>query len=292
VFLLPPHKGGFFMELIQHISASNTRKIIKSYIPEYSGKPIVIAVAGGSCSGKTSTILRYLSEDLGKDATHLSIDNFQLGEDFPKKDTSEYRWDDPDNFALDEIKNAITSLINNQITTIPIFNLEKNIRVGVQKIFPNKYVIVEGIYAFYNQLESLADMKIYLETPFFGRFMRRLFRFTLEDHINIPEVPLRHMVGPTYRAHRDHVSKQKEFADVVIHMPYIFEETFLKFHLNDIHDPLTKPLDEIYVQSDDEVILGRINDVFVVVYKEQILYSAKPEKEVLDSLKHINFTES
>lgn len=292
MLLLPPQIGGFFMELIQHISASNTKKILHSYIPPYDGKPIFIAVAGGSCSGKTSTILRYLTEELGKDATVLSIDNFQLGEDFSKKDTTIYRWDDPDNFDLNEIKQAVISLGNNNITTIPLFNLEKNFRVGTQTIQPNKYIIVEGLYAFYGQLEPLVDLKIYLETPYIGRLLRRLFRFTLEDSINIPEVPLRHMAGPTYRAHRDFVSKQKDYADTVIHMPYTFEETYKKFHLNTIQDPLIKSLDEVYFQSDDKVTLGRINDVFVVVYKEQILYRAKPEKEVLDSLKFIDFMES
>lgn len=215
--------------------------------------PAVVAIAGGSCVGKSHTVSQFINEMIGSESTYLPQDDFQLGDDFAHKD-SPYHWDDPRHFALDEYTQALRSLKNNKETTIPQFSLKENRRVGSKTLTPKKYIVCEGLYTFYQDLADECDVKVYLEATYYARLMRRLFRFV--HHVrNEPEIPIRHMVFPTRLAHEAFVVTQRHQADIVINVPYSFTETRTQFSPKRVDDIPDGKAHTVYTSDDGVSIL-------------------------------------
>jgi uridine kinase len=194
--------------------------------------PCIIGIAGGSASGKT-TLARHLAEVLGaEDVSILSLDDFQLGWDFKDQATSPYRWDDPRNFTPDEVTEVLRNLRASKPATVPRFNLKENVRVGQGVLSPARFVIFEGLYALLPQHRELLDVAVYVDAPYWGRLIRRIFRFTSEVDGALGSIAVRHMLTFVRRAHREFVRDQIRSASIVLHDPYDFErETVRQFNL-------------------------------------------------------------
>ncbi|MCF0227358.1 MAG: hypothetical protein HUJ52_00885 [Malacoplasma sp.] len=68
--------------------------------------------------------------------------------------------------------------MNWETVTIPVYNYVTSKRSNVTKtINPTDVIIVEGIYALYShELNKMAALKIFVDTPDDERFIRRLLR--------------------------------------------------------------------------------------------------------------------
>jgi uridine kinase len=174
----------------------------------------LISVAGGSCTGKT-TFISQLRSALGDRLSVIHLDDYQTGSEWDKRKTSVYGWDDPEHFSVPEMERTVSLFLNGKNVSVPQFSLKENRRTGARNIIHTKMLLIEGLYVLQPFLSVVPDMGIYLEAPFYVRFIRRIVRFMTEVKPEDAATPLRHMVMNTYRAHRAFVSKQKDFADLV-----------------------------------------------------------------------------
>jgi len=204
-----PRKFTAKKELLQAVASSVRQE-------STAQQPYVISIVGGSASGKT-TVAKDLAAQFGPEATILSQDLFQFGDDFVGRKTSRYKWDDPDNFDLPNCAQVLAKLRNNEPATVPNYEVVANRRLGTIDIQPKPILIWEGIYASLSpELRELSDLVIYIEVPYIVRFVRRIARFLARKEIDDMTVPARHMLSFVLRADVDYVSTQKQFADYVL----------------------------------------------------------------------------
>jgi len=194
--------------------------------------PHVLAIAGGSGSGKT-TLTRDIAENLSEGGvTILAQDDFQLGWDFVGQETSKYRWDDPENYAPEELFQALSQLKSGQSVDVPCFDLAINKRSGTKSLSPARLIIFEGLHTISDQFRELVDTSIYVSAPLYARFLRRLFRFMRDVDPKKGAVTVRHMANFVVDAHLRFVAPQRELGELIVQVPYSFEtETVRKFFL-------------------------------------------------------------
>lgn len=137
-------------------------------------KPLVVLIAGGTCSGKTEFTKWF------DDAIVLSLDNFYVGKDEMKADESgHYDFDSPDAIDLTSCANAVKTLLEKGRVTIPKYDMLTSSRIGTQEIRlspTTKFLIVEGLFVLMEPIRKLGDLAIFLDTPMEIRVSRRLVR--------------------------------------------------------------------------------------------------------------------
>ncbi len=115
-----------------------------------------IALAGPSCSGKTTTagkLAKYLSAG-GKNVVPISIDDFYLDRDMTSDRIHIPDYESPDALDLAEFDNFTYSIMNGRSAFAPIYDFKERCRVGKRKYIPkeNDIYIFEGIQAHYPEI--------------------------------------------------------------------------------------------------------------------------------------------
>jgi uridine kinase len=180
--------------------------------------PIIIGIAGGTGSGKT-TIANIILERVG--AEHIAF----LPHDAYYKDLSNLpraqrdliNFDHPDSLETSLLVEHLIDLKAGRTVETPIYDFTKHARTQeTKRVSPQTVILVEGILVFAEpDLRDVFDVKIFVDTPPDIRFIRRLQRDivergrTVESVINQYETTVRPM-------HLEFVEPSKRYADVII----------------------------------------------------------------------------
>jgi len=248
--------------------------------------PVLIQVSGGSCVGK-STFIEEIKRELGINII-VAQDNYQLGKNFADRKTSSYKYDDPQNFQINRCYNDMQVLINGNTIEIPQFDLVENIAQGTIKINSQKINLLEGVYSSHHNLATLSEFKIYIEAPYYLRFLRRIARFVNNNQNQDTTIPLRHMVTFVYLAHKDFVIKQKKGADLVLQSEEVLPRFLFPVSEEDlIFDTL------LFQKGGIEIGICSANKILELVIKQdkQIVYKSEISLETKEFLSKINWLE-
>ena len=180
--------------------------------------PVVIGVAGGTGSGKT-TIAQVILKRVG--AHHITL----LPQDAYYKDLSDLppaqralmNFDHPDALEMDLMVEHLKKLRNWEPIEMPVYDFTTHTRrPETRHVEPNPVILVEGILVLADpRLRELMDVKLYVDTDADVRFIRRLKRDiaergrTMESVIQQYLTTVRHM-------HLEFVEPTKRYADVII----------------------------------------------------------------------------
>lgn len=182
-------------------------------------KPILILLAGGSGSGKT-TVAEEIIKNLPTDIGGISIcqDRFYNDtniNDLKKLDS--FNYDHPSALNWKLMRKQIRNLLNNKTTHLPIYDYKIHGHAKEKDIVkPTDVIIFEGIHALYDdEMNSLADLKIFVDTPKDESFIRRLERDVKQRNRSIDSVitQWRSTVRPMYDAF---IEPTKLSADIII----------------------------------------------------------------------------
>ncbi len=182
-------------------------------------KPVIIGIAGGSASGKTSVaeILRdayagnksvviIRQDDYYKDQSHM---------EFSERLKTNY--DHPfafDNYLL--IKQLDELIAGNKIDK-PTYDYVHHTRSDItEEISPADVIVLEGLFVLQDEaIRKKLDMKIYIDTDADIRFIRRLKRDVKERGRTLENVCDQYMT--TVRVmHNAFVEPSKKYADIII----------------------------------------------------------------------------
>ncbi len=183
-----------------------------------STKPVVVGVAGGSGSGKTTVIQRIL-ERVGWDRiAYLPHDAYYKDTaHLPPGERIHLNWDHPN--ALDNalLITHIQRLVAGRPVDVPVYDFANYVRSGqVRRVLPSPVVLVEGILVFADEaLRALMDIKIYVETDADIRFIRRLQRDMNERGRSVQSV-IEQYVSTVRPMHLQFVEPSKRYADIII----------------------------------------------------------------------------
>ncbi len=180
--------------------------------------PVVIGIAGGTGSGKT-TVANVVLERIGADQiSFVPQDAYykDLG-DLPESQRQLVNFDHPDSLETSLMIDHVSALRRWEAAEIPVYDFTRHTRTGeVVRVEPHPIVLVEGILIFVEQrLVDLLDVKIFVDTPADIRFIRRLQRDIVERGRTLESVI--HQYESTVRPmHLEFVEPSKRHADVII----------------------------------------------------------------------------
>lgn len=181
-------------------------------------RPVTIAVAGGTGSGKT-TVSNAILERVGShniayvphDAYYKDLNNI------PAADRGLVNFDHPDSLDTPLMREHIMMLQNWQPAELPVYDFTRHARtLHTQRVEPQPIILVEGILIFAEPtLRPLFDVKIFVDTDADIRFIRRLKR-DIAERGRTAESVINQYLQSVRPMHMDFVEPSKRYADVII----------------------------------------------------------------------------
>ena len=178
---------------------------------------MIIGIAGGTGSGKTTLTLR-LKERFGDDVSILYHDNYYKSHsDMPYEARTKLNYDHPDAFDTARMIADLEALRRGEAIQSPTYDYTIHDRAReTVEVRPTKVVVVEGILIFENRtLRDLMDIKIFVDTDADVRILRRITRDVKERGRSLDSVVTQYLttVKPM---HEQFVEPSKRFADIVV----------------------------------------------------------------------------
>jgi len=179
---------------------------------------IVIGIAGGTGSGK-STLIKRINEEFADKITMLSHDfYYKAHDDMTYEERCKLNYDHPNSIETELMIEHIKALkewkaIERPVYDFTVHNRKPNETVTVM---PSKVVVVEGILIFENkELLDLFDIKVYVDTDADVRILRRILRDVQERGRTLDSVVSQYLttVKPM---HEQFVEPSKKYADIII----------------------------------------------------------------------------
>ena len=181
-------------------------------------KPIIIGVAGGTGSGKT-TVVEAIIKKLGhRHVLTIKYDSYYSDRShLPPSDRKNINYDHPDALETNLLVRHLKQLVAGKKIEVPIYDFATHTRkkMGIS-VSPTRVIIVEGILVFTEQnLRELMDVKIFVDTDDDIRFIRRLQRDVKERQRSMESVIKQYMksVRPM---HKQFVEPSRKYADIII----------------------------------------------------------------------------
>jgi uridine kinase len=179
---------------------------------------ILIGIAGGTGSGKTSIANYLLKEFNNNQLTVIEQDSYYKDNSNLSLDgRNQLNFDHPDAIDLQLFNKQILRLLSGKPVEIPIYDFSIHNRTQQQKLVsPCKIIIIEGILTLYfESLRKLMNIKVFVDTPDKIRFKRRLSRDIENRGRTLMSVTNQYesTVQPMYK---QFVEPSKKFADIII----------------------------------------------------------------------------
>jgi uridine kinase len=180
--------------------------------------PLVIGIAGGSGSGKTTVAQAILQRVGSERIAFLQHDSYYKDlRGLPPAQRNEFNFDHPDSLETDLLIQHIVCLKKGKPVEVPIYDFSTDSRTTQTfTVQPQNVILVEGILIFTEPaLRKLFDIKIFVDTDADLRFIRRLERDIHERGRSTDSVVKQylHTVRPM---HLDFVEPSKRYADIII----------------------------------------------------------------------------
>ena len=181
-------------------------------------KPLIMGIAGGTGSGKT-TVARRIYESLkGVNVVLLQQDAYYIDlSHLPLEERKKINFDHPSAFDNDLLIKHLKKLIKGQDIEKPIYSFTDYTRKKeTEKVLPRDIIILEGILVLEEEkIRKLLDIKIYVDADEDERFIRRLVRDTKERGRSMDSVIKQYLsvVKPMFL---QFVEPSKRYADIVI----------------------------------------------------------------------------
>ena len=181
-------------------------------------KPVIIGVAGGTASGKT-TVARKILELIGSDQlAYVEHDAYYRDlSHLPLAQRREFNFDHPDSLENELLVAHLEQLLQGQPVQIPVYDFAHYIRTDqLKQVEPRPAILVEGILIFVDKkLREMMDIKIYVDAAADLRFIRRLRRDVLERERSMHQV-IEQYLATVRPMHLEFVEPSKRHADIVI----------------------------------------------------------------------------
>ncbi|MFC1975835.1 uridine kinase [Chloroflexota bacterium] len=181
-------------------------------------KPIIIGVAGGTASGKT-TVSKKILETIGPEhLAYLEHDAYYRDlSHLPLEQRRAFNFDHPDALENGLLIAHLETLLQGQPVQVPVYDFATYVRTDqLKRVEPRRVIFVEGILIFVDKkLREMMDIKIYVDASADLRFIRRLQRDTTERGRSV-ELVIEQYLETVRPMHLEFVEPSKRYADVII----------------------------------------------------------------------------
>ncbi len=179
---------------------------------------LVLGIAGGTGSGKTTVVNQILNELPADEVGVISQDSYYRQHDNKTYDErSKINFDHPNSIDFDLLVKHIKALREGKVIEQPIYSFVTHNRTkDTVKTHPRKVMIVEGILVFSDSaLRDMFDIKIYVHADSDERLIRRIRRDVAERGRDVNEVLERYQ-KTLKPMHQQFIEPGKVYADIII----------------------------------------------------------------------------
>ena len=179
---------------------------------------MIVAISGCSGSGKT-TVTNNLIHVFGKDKIcYLSQDSYYKDLcHLPLKEREKINFDHPGTIEFDLFIQHLKELSNGRSVKKPIYNFNTHTReVRYETVVPRNIIILDGLHLLWKQeIRSLTDLKIFIDTDIDICFIRRLLRDMKERGRSINSV-IKQYLTTVKPMQEKYIVPMKKYADIII----------------------------------------------------------------------------
>jgi uridine kinase len=179
---------------------------------------IVIGVAGGSGSGKT-TVIRELMRALGtpRIAVIHHDSYYRPAGSMTPEERARINYDHPDALETELLVQHLQALRAGHAVDVPVYDYALHDRTDrTVRVEPARVVIVDGLLVLWDAaLRALTDIKVYVDTDPDLRFIRRLGRDVRERGRSLDGV-ISQYLATVRPMHLEFVEPSKRYADLII----------------------------------------------------------------------------
>ncbi len=181
-------------------------------------KSIIIGVAGGTASGKT-TVADAILERVGGDRIAYIQHDFYYRDlsHLPLEERRKLNFDHPDALETKLLVRHLQQLQAGQPIEVPTYDFATyQRRDKTRRVKPRRVILVEGILIFVDrELREMMDVKLYVDTDSDLRFIRRLQR-DIKERDRTLETVINQYLNTVRPMHLEFVEPSKRYADVII----------------------------------------------------------------------------
>ena len=179
---------------------------------------LIIGIAGGTGSGKTTVVNQIINELPEKDVTVISQDSYYKATDeLTYDERAKINFDHPRAIDFKLLVAHLIELRKGHTVEQPVYSFATHNRTkDTIKTHPSKVIIVEGILILSKRkLRELLDIKVFVHADSDERLIRRLKRDIQERARDMDEVLQRYQ-ETLKPMHEQFIEPMKEYADIII----------------------------------------------------------------------------
>lgn len=182
-------------------------------------RPIIIGIAGGTASGKTSiaTRLQNTFQDVKSVLIIRQDDYYKDQSDKPMEERIQTNYDHPFAFDNDLFYEHIQQLKLGNSIEKPTYDFVHHTRSDITEICePSDVLIIEGLFILENEkIRNECDIKVFVDTDADLRFIRRLLRDVKERGRTLDSV-VNQYISTVRVMHESFIEPSKRYADIII----------------------------------------------------------------------------
>jgi uridine kinase len=181
-------------------------------------EPVVIGVAGGTGSGKTTVAQQILKRAGTEQISVIQHDAYYRDlSALPEAQRAMMNFDHPDALDNELLISHLKQLKAGRPIEMPVYDFTTHSRTAETRwVAPHPVILLEGILIFADEsLRQLMDVKIYVDTDADIRFIRRLQRDIAERGRTMESV-IHQYLSTVRPMHEEFVERSKRYADVII----------------------------------------------------------------------------
>lgn len=180
--------------------------------------PLVIGVAGGSGSGK-STVVREIVRGVAPESVS-QVHHDAYYRDFchlTPEERATVNFDHPDALETELLVRHMDALRAGVPIEMPVYDFRNHTRLEeTVRVHPTRIVILDGILVLADpELRARMDIRVFVDTDPDIRLIRRLRRDVRERGRSVDSV-LAQYEGTVRPMHRDFVEPSKRWADIIV----------------------------------------------------------------------------
>jgi len=182
------------------------------------GAPLVIGIAGGSGSGKTTVAQEILQRVGPERIAFLQHDAYYKDlSGLPPVQRAAVNFDHPNSLESELMIRHIEQLKDGQPVEVPVYDFSTHSRTKQSfTVQPRAVILIEGILIFVESaLREICDVKIFVDTDSDLRFIRRLQR-DIAERGRTEDMVVKQYLSTVRPMHLEFVEPSKRYADVII----------------------------------------------------------------------------
>ncbi|MFA6676565.1 MAG: uridine kinase [Bacteroidales bacterium] len=179
---------------------------------------LIIGIAGGTGSGKTTVVNKIVSSFKPGEVVVIPQDSYYKDSNLPLEERLKQNFDHPDSIDFDLLNEQIEDLRNGKTIQQPVYSYLTCSRSKTETVTvnPAHIIIIEGILIFTNpKLRSLLDIKFFVDADADERLLRVIQRDVLERGRTVKMVMDRY-VSTLKPMHLQFIEPSKRYADIII----------------------------------------------------------------------------